>query len=86
MGRGKAVGEDVMRERRKRQEIGSKKRQKKLYETVYTHQVLRAPNQLICFTDSFANLEPLTNLSFLLTKNQKNYLIILNQQLRKTKL
>ena len=45
IGRGKAVGEDVMRERRK--QIGNKKRQKKLYETVYMHQVLRASNQLM---------------------------------------
>ena len=49
MGRRKVVNEDFVRRQRKRQEIGNKKRQKELYQTVYVHQVLRAPNQLICF-------------------------------------
>ena len=49
MGRWKVVSEDFVRRQRKRQEIGNKKRQKKLYETVYMHQVLRAPNQLTYF-------------------------------------
>ena len=49
MGKRKVVSEDFVRRQRKRQEIDNKKRQKKLYETVYMHQVLRAPNQLICF-------------------------------------
>ena len=47
MGRPKVVSEDFVRRQRKRQEIGNKKRQKKLYETVYMHQVFRAPNQLM---------------------------------------
>ena len=47
MGRRKVVSEDFVRQQRKRQEIGNKKHQKKLYETVYMHQVLRAPNQLM---------------------------------------
>ena len=49
MSRRKVVSEDFLRQQRKRQEIGNKKRQKKLYETAYMHPVLRAPNQLICF-------------------------------------
>ena len=50
MGRRKVVSEDFVRRQQKRQEIGNKKRQKNVYETVYMHQIFRAPlNQLTCF-------------------------------------